>query len=155
MVWHGVISLRVEFSTVSDSTDAESVDDIQVTIDGHTIELTRSEATALRSELAAAITDHVSFLRTEGVHRSDGRYEVRRRTADSTGNSTIFEAFTELRSQYRSLPTTFGAADIEAFGVTGSRRHMVVWHFIEHPAFTCRLQSRNPLRATKHPDPPD
>lgn len=77
-----------------------------------------------------------------------------RRTADSSGNSAVFESHTKLHTHYDALPTTFDARDIESFGVTGSRRHMVVWHFIEHPAFDCGIASRNPLRARKH-DPPD
>lgn len=100
--------------------------------------------------MGTAITRRDSFLRTAGIHRPDGRYEVTRRTADSTGNSTVFEGFTELRTHYDRLPTSFGAPAIERFNVTGSRRHMVVWHFIEHPAFACAIESRNPLTAEKH-----
>jgi hypothetical protein len=34
-------------------------------------------------------------------------------------------------------------------GITGSRRHMLVRHFAEHPAFDCRITRRNPLTVEK------
>ncbi|MFB6103821.1 MAG: hypothetical protein ABEJ57_01880 [Halobacteriaceae archaeon] len=75
-----------------------------------------------------------------------------RRSADSTGNSAVFEEFEVLRDRFGQCPPVFDVADVELFGVTGSRRHMLVWHLIEHPAFPCTVESRNPLRARKHED---
>lgn len=124
-----------------------------MTVAGDTHVLSRAAAMALQEAVADALTARETFLRTAGTHRPDGSYVVSRRTADSSGNSTVFEGFDNLCDRYRELPTVFGAADVEAFGVTGSRRHMVVWHLIEHPAFPCGVASRNPLEARKAPGP--
>lgn len=74
---------------------------------------------------------------------------VERRGADSTGNATTFESFEEARRLFDRLPETFDADDLARAGITGSRRHMLVRHFAEHPAFPCELDSRSPLRAEK------
>lgn len=74
-----------------------------------------------------------------------------RRGADSAGNAKVFHSFDEVRRLYGRLPAEFTAADVERTGITGSRRHMLVRHFAEHPAFDCRITSRNPLTARKTP----
>jgi hypothetical protein len=96
-----------------------------------------------------ALTERETFFRTAGVHREDGSYVVERRNADSTGNETVFESFDELRRLFDRLPETFDAEALTRSGITGSRRHMLVRHFVEHPAFECDLDSRNPLRGRK------
>lgn len=148
-VWHGVVSLRVGFSTgtrVDASVDGET---IEVTVGAQTLELSRATAVSLRSAIGDAVEGRTSFLRTEGVHRSDGSYVVARRCAESSGNSVVFDSFAGLVDDFEALPSEFGAAAVASWGVTGSRRHMVVWHLIEHPTFRCGLTSRNPLRAHK------
>nr|WP_233752290.1 MULTISPECIES: hypothetical protein [Halostella] len=72
-----------------------------------------------------------------------------RRGADSAGNSKVFESFDAVRRLYERLPETFSAEDVERTGITGSRRHMMVRHFAEHPAFDCAIDRRSPLTATK------
>ncbi len=47
------------------------------------------------------------------------------------------------------LPVEFTADDVGRTGITGSRRHMLVRHFAEHPAFDCDITRRNPLTAEK------
>jgi hypothetical protein len=61
----------------------------------------------------------------------------------------VFESFAALRRAYDRLPAEFTAADVEQTGVTGGRRHMLVHHFAEHPAFDCELVKRQPLTARK------
>lgn len=72
-----------------------------------------------------------------------------RRGADSAGNAKVFESFDALRRLYDRLPDEFDADDVGRSGITGSRRHMLVRHFAEHPGFDCRIASRNPLTACK------
>ena len=74
---------------------------------------------------------------------------VERRNADSTGNSTVFASFDEAKRLFGRLPEEFDANALGRAGYTGSRRHMLVRHFVEHPAFPCELTSRNPLTAEK------
>lgn len=50
---------------------------------------------------------------------------------------------------YERLPAEFTADDVGRTGITGSRRHMMVRHFAEHPAFECSITRRNPLTARK------
>ncbi|KTG11702.1 DUF7528 family protein, partial [Haloferax profundi] len=89
------------------------------------------------------------FFRTAGEYRQDGSYVVSRRGADSTGNAKVFASFEELRRLYKRLPETFDADDVGRTGITGSRRHMIIRHLGEHPAFDCRIASRNPLTGEK------
>ncbi len=72
-----------------------------------------------------------------------------RRGADSTGNAKVFDSFTEVRRLYDRLPPEFGAEAVGRTGITGSRRHMLVRHFAEHPAFDCDIVSRSPLSVEK------
>lgn len=112
-------------------------------------ELSRAEAVSLRRALSDSLTDRREFVHTVGTHRADGTYVVSRRGADSAGHRKVFESFEQLRERYDSLPGRFRAADVELPGVTGGRRHLLVHHFAEHPAFACALVSRQPLTAEK------
>ena len=53
---------------------------------------------------------------------------------------------------FHRLPEQFTAEDIGRTGITGSRRHMMVRHFAEHPSFACSIDSRNPLTVGKSED---
>lgn len=61
----------------------------------------------------------------------------------------MFESFAAARRLFDRLPDRFGAEDAGRTGITGSRRHLIVRHFAEHPAFDCRLASRSPLTVEK------
>lgn len=130
-------------------SDPESV---AVTVAGDTHELTRAEADQLRSALGEALTERREFVRTVGTQREDGSYVVARRRADSAGHRKVFESFTALRRLYDGLPDDFTAEDVERSGLTGGRRHMLVHHFAEHPAFDCELERRQPLTVRKRAD---
>ncbi len=111
--------------------------------------LTPATAAALRTALGDAVADRRDFVHTVGERRPDGSYVVHRRGADSAGNSVVFDSFAALRRLYERLPAHADAAAVgEAADVTGSRRHLLVRHFAEHPAFPCHLTSRSPLRVT-------
>jgi hypothetical protein len=112
-------------------------------------ELTREQARALRAELSAALTERREFVRTTGLHREDGSYVVERRGADSSGHRKVFEEFDALRRLYDRQPARFTAEDVGESGLTGGRRHMVLRHLVEHPAFDCELASRQPLTVEK------
>ena len=120
---------------------------IEVDDDEH--ELARSDAVALREAIDDAVTETREFFRTAGAFREDGSYEVSRRGADSSGNSKVFESFEAVKRLYDRLPEQFGASDVEHTGITGSRKHMMVRHFAEHPAFDCGIDQRSPLTAEK------
>lgn len=74
---------------------------------------------------------------------------VSRRGAESSGNAKVFQSFEALRRLYDRLPDSFDADDVGRTGLTGSRRHMLIRHVCEHPAFDCEIERRNPLMATK------
>ena len=95
------------------------------------------------------MTQRQEFFRTAGTHRENGTYEVARRGADSAGNSKVFESFAALRRLFDRLPAEFTADDVGRTGITGSRRHMLVRHFAEHPQFDCSISRRNPLTGEK------
>jgi hypothetical protein len=146
-----VFRLLIEFfscdeNDVSVRRDGES---IVLAVDGRDYELTRDDAADLQEAVGDALTERREFFRTEGVHREDGTYEVARRGADSAGNSKVFESFAALRRLFDRLPDEFAAADVGRSGITGSRRHMLVRHFAEHPGFDCKIARRNPLTAEK------
>lgn len=61
----------------------------------------------------------------------------------------MFDSFEACERVYDELPASFTAADVEQSGLTGGRRHMLVWHYAEHPAFDCELASRQPLTVEK------
>lgn len=149
-VCHGVPTLLVAFSESSDHVTVKTDGgQILVQVDGKTHALTRESAMQLRDAVGDALTNRQEFLRTAGEHREDGSYVVERRGADSTGNSALFESFDAACRLFERLPDAFTADDLGSAGYTGSRRHMLVRHFAEHPAFPCELASRNPLRAEK------
>lgn len=75
---------------------------------------------------------------------------VERRGAESTGQRKVFDSFEELNERYESLPNRFTASDLGGAGLTGSRRHAVLWHLIEHPGFDCALVGKQPLTASKN-----
>ena len=133
---------------MSVETNEES---IIVEMNGAVHELSRSEASALQDAVGSALTEKREFFRTAGEHREDGRYVVSRRGADSAGNAKVFESFDAMERMFERLPPEFTADDVGRTGITGSRRHMLVRHFAEHPAFDCRITSRNPLTAEKAP----
>ncbi|MFB6207310.1 MAG: hypothetical protein ABEJ05_12385 [Haloglomus sp.] len=118
-------------------------------LDGAVHELDRATATSLREALDDALSGREEYLRTAGVHREDGSYVVERRGADSAGHRKVFADFDALRRLYDRLPAEFTADDLSATGLTGGRRHMVLRHLVEHPAFDCTLSRRQPLTARK------
>lgn len=121
-----------------------------LTLDGTERRLSREAARTLRDELAEALTRRREFLYTAGEHREDGSYVVERRGADSAGHSKVFERFTALERLYGRLPHEFAAEDVGRSGLTGGRRHILVRHLAEHPAFDCELVSRQPLTVRKN-----
>lgn len=125
-------------------------DRVAVTVDGHELLLSRDDADQLRASLADALTAREAFLNTAGEHRADGKYVVERRGADSAGNRKVFDSFDALRRLFERLPEEFTAEDLSATGLTAGRRHMVLWHLVEHPRFACELAARQPLTARKH-----
>jgi hypothetical protein len=102
--------------------------------------------------LSNALTRTTEYVHTTGTHREDDAYVVARRGADSAGHEKVFESFEACRAVYESLPESFTAGDVERSGLTGGRRHMLVWHYAEHPAFDCELASRQPLTVEKAGD---
>ena len=120
-----------------------------MTVAGETHELTRAEADQLRAALGDALTERREFVQTVGTHREDGSYVVERRGADSSGHRKVFESFAALRRLYDRLPAEFTATDVAQSGLTGGRRHMLVHHLTEHPAFDCERTKRQPLTARK------
>jgi len=143
-----VTTLRIEFSDGSVAATS-SADTVVVTVDGVDHELSRAAASRLAEALQDALTAREAFLRTAGHHRADGAYVVSRRGAESAGNRKVFDSFDRLERLYERLPGEFDADDVGRTGITGSRRHMVVRHLAEHPAFDCEAVSRNPLRVRK------
>jgi hypothetical protein len=77
---------------------------------------------------------------------------VSRRGAASSGHRKVFDSFAELERLYERLPREFTARDVAGEGLTGSRRHVLVHHLVEHPAFDCELASRQPLTGRKPSD---
>jgi hypothetical protein len=127
-------------------TDGE---DLLLTLGGGTHRLDREAATRLRSALGDALARRREFLRTVGEHRPDGSYVVSRRGAESSGHRKVFDSFTALERLYEGLPREFTARDVAGDGLTGSRRHALVHHLVEHPSFDCELSSRQPLTGRK------
>ncbi|WP_049947828.1 DUF7528 family protein [Candidatus Halobonum tyrrellensis] len=114
--------------------------------------MSRAAAADLQTALGDALTERREFFRTAGEYRADGSYVVSRKAADSAGNAKVFASFDEVRRLYDRLPASFAAEDVGRTGLTGSRRHMLIRHFAEHPAFDCSIARRNPLRAEKSND---
>lgn len=120
-----------------------------VALDGETHLLDTASAAALHDALGDALTRRRAFLHTAGTHRKDGSYVVERRGADSAGHRKVFESFDRLERLFARLPGEFTADAVGQTGLTGGRRHMVVRHLAEHPAFDCQLVRRQPLTARK------
>jgi len=134
----------------TDSVAAERTGErVTLSVDGETVALDREDAAALRDDLAAALTDRTEYVHTAGEHRADGAYVVERRGADSAGHRKVFEDFAACRRLFERLPATATAEDVTRTGVTGGRRHMLLRHFAEHPAFDCTLTARQPLTVEK------
>lgn len=120
-----------------------------MTVAGRTHVLDRTRAEELRTELEDALEAHLEFVHTAGRHRRSGEYVVERRGADSAGHRKVFPSFDALERLYGRLPDTFTADDLTRSGLTAGRRHMVLRHVVEHPAFDCELTSRQPLTVEK------
>jgi len=144
--------LLIGFFSGSDVSVFDDGESVVVSIGDERRELSRERALALRAAIGEAVADRREYVRTVGVHREDGTYAVERRGADSPGNRTVFDCVRELRELYDRLPPTFDAEAVGEAGITGSRRHMVVRHFAEHPGFDCEIESRCPLRVRKRGD---
>lgn len=127
---------------------------MELRIGDETVRLPAGRARELRTRLGDALSGEREFANTVGRTRSDGRYVVERRAAASAGNRKVFDSFEAVIQLYASLPEAFTAADVGRRGLTGSRRHALVWHFVEHPSFDCELAARQPLTARKGSDPP-
>lgn len=117
--------------------------------------LSHAEARHLRQRLGDALVRREEFLHTAGEHRPDGSYVVARRRADSAGNRKVFESVRALERLWERLPAEFTAEDLGRTGLSGGRRHMVLRHLAEHPAFDCELVSEQPLTARKGGRPSD
>jgi hypothetical protein len=81
---------------------------------------------------------------------------VSRANADSAGNAKQFDSFRAIERLYDRLPDRFDATAVgeaaaagDAVAVSGTRRHLLVRHFAEHPAFDCELVAEQPLTAEK------
>lgn len=122
---------------------------VTVTLDGESHRLDPADARRLRGELATALAGRTTYVHTAGHQRLDGSYVVERRRADSDGHRKVFSRFETLRALYRDLPREFDAEAVGREGLTGPRRHLLVRHVAEHPAFDCELTSRQPLTVTK------
>jgi hypothetical protein len=146
-----VIPLLIAFFSRDENDLSATSDDQQivVAVDGTEHVLDRDAAAQLQEAIGDALTERREFFRTAGTYRKDGSYEVSRRGADSAGNAKVFQDFEQLRRLYGRLPDEFTAEDVGRTGITGSRRHMIVRHLAEHPAFDCDIECRKPLRAAK------
>ena len=111
--------------------------------------MTRKEAVQLRDQLTGTLSQEREFLRTACTHREDGGYVVERRHAESAGHRKVFDSFEELTRLFGRLPDKFTAEEVAQSGLTGARRHLLVRHFDEHPAFGCELVERQPLTVQK------
>jgi hypothetical protein len=132
--------------TVSTRTDG---DEVAIRIGDRQVRVSRREAVALREAIGDAVARTDTFVRTTGRHRPDGTYVVARRGADSDGNAKVFESFAAVERLFERLPREFTAEDVGGEGITGSRRHMVVRHVAEHPAFDCEVVRGSPLTVRK------
>jgi hypothetical protein len=120
-----------------------------LTIAGERYDLSLSDARCLYTDFHDALTERHSFVHTTSVRHPDGRYVIERKRAASSGNRIAFDSIEALRRCFGDLSDTFGAADVECDGITGSRRHLLVRHFAESPDFKCELVCENPLQASK------
>lgn len=140
----------------ADSVDADGVgavrredDLVRIRLNGSTHVVDAERARALREALGDALHRTDRFAHTVGEHRPDGSYVVSRRRAESAGHRKVFTSFAAVRSCFEELPDEFTAEDVRC--ASGSRRHILVRHFAEHPSFECALASQQPLTAVKRP----
>jgi hypothetical protein len=147
-----VTPLLVAFS-VEDPTVRSEDGGIVLCIDGEEHRLSRAAARTVADDIGDAMTERREFVHTAGEHREDGSYVVSRRGADSTGNRKVFDAFDRAERHYQRLPPRVTAEEVGRTGITGSRRHMLLRHFAEHPAFDCEVVKRNPLTVEKRGQP--
>lgn len=143
-----MIPLLVAFSAEEPIVRSED-GAIVLCIDGEKHRLSREAASEVAGAIDEAMTRRREFVHTSGEHREDGSYVVARRSATSSGNRKVFDSFERAERLYERLPTRFTAEEVEQTGITGSRRHMLVRHFAEHPAFDCEVVERSPLTAEK------
>ncbi|MFB6205005.1 MAG: hypothetical protein ABEJ05_00540 [Haloglomus sp.] len=118
-------------------------------VDGTRHQLSDAAAARLRESLGEALSRERTFVHTVGRRRPDGSYVVSRRDAESAGHRKVFDSRAALRALFERLPREFTAADLAADDLSGGRRHMVLRHLAEHPAFDCSLVHRQPLTARK------
>lgn len=118
-----------------------------VTIDGDRHALAPEAARALVADIREALSDHTEFVHTACETRRDGRFVVARRRGTTAGTEVVFDSPEAVRALYDSLPGRFGASDVTR--VSGSRRHLLVRFFVEHPDYDCELVSSNPLAVQK------
>ena len=111
--------------------------------------LDEGTAVELRDQLESVLTGTREYVYTSGERRKDGRYVVARRGAQSSGNRKVFDSFRAVERLYERLPETFTADNLSQTGLTDGRRHLVLRHFVEHPAFDCELTTRQPLTVEK------
>lgn len=135
----------------SDGSVEREGPDVRLELSGTTHVLTPAEARDLHAALDEALEHTETFTHTICEHRADGSYVVARRRADSAGHRKVFDSFGALSELYERLPSEFTAEDIDYPGLTGGRRHMLLRHVTEHPAFDCSLVCRQPLTARKNP----
>lgn len=140
-----------KFQSTTDSTPTTNRrgDTVTLELDGRALVLSVDDAEALKDSLEASLTASREFMHTSGTHRADGSYVVERRGADSAGNRKVFDSFEMLERLAARLPETVTAEDLSRVGLTAGRRHMVLWHLVEHPAFPFELAGRQPLSATR------
>jgi len=128
---------------------AATADGVRLQVGDEARELSRAEVERLQESLGEALADRREFVHTVGYRRADGSYVVERRGAESSGHRKVFDSLDACRRLYDTLPAEFAATDLDTPGVSGGRRHMLVWHFVEHPVFDCDLVSRQPLTVCK------
>ena len=136
-------------SDASEPTVTRDGGTVSIQANGTTLDVLVDAVESLRQDLDGALSEERSFLHTAGQHRRDGSYVVQRRGADSSGNSKVFESFDTLERLANRLPEAVTAEDLSQVGLTGARRHMVLWHLVEHPALPFELTKRQPLTATR------
>jgi len=130
-------------------TVSRSAEELLLQVDGESHVLDPETATELRRQLGDALTGTREYVHTSGERRADGSYVVARRGADSAGHRKVFDDFESLTALYESRSGEFTAEDLSGDGLTDSRRHIVLRHFVEHPRFDCELASRQPLTVRK------
>ena len=127
-------------------------DTVSLELDGTRFVLTTAQTEDLQDALDEALHASQEFLHTSGTHREDGAYVVERRGADSAGNRKVFDSFSMLGRLAERLPDRVTAEDLSRVGLTAGRRHMVLWHLVEHPELPFELDGRQPLAATRTHD---